>query len=125
MMTAREGRLEQAEQASQGLGIDLGGVFQRDGVGQDVEARGVPGHRPLEQGQVEAVDVLDHVEQGVVGDDVEAGVDRAEHQVEVEEDGLVLVTGGQGGGEVDRQRGAADAAGRPGDGDDLRALDGG
>ena len=34
-----ERRLEQAEQAPQGLGIDLGGVLHRDGVGQDVEAR--------------------------------------------------------------------------------------
>ena len=50
----------------------------------------MPGHRPLEQRQVEAVDVLHDVVERVVGDDVEAGVDRAEHQVEVEEDRLVL-----------------------------------
>ncbi len=62
------------------------------------------------------------VRERVVRADVQAGVDRAEHEVEIEQDGLVLLGGGQGGRQVDGQRRAADSAGGARDGDDPRAL---
>ena len=42
----------------QRLGIDLGRIFQGNRVGQHVKAGAVPRHRPLEQGQVQAVEAL-------------------------------------------------------------------
>ena len=56
------------------------------------------------------------------GGDVEAGVDRSEEQVEVEQYGFLLLVGGQAGRQVDRQRRAADSADRPRDRDDPRGL---
>ena len=85
-------------------------------------ARGVARDRSLEQRQVESFEVLKHVGEGVVRDDVEAGVDRAEEEVEIEQDGFLLLGGGQGGRQVDGDGGAADAAGGAGDGDDPWAL---
>ena len=85
----------------------------------------MPRHRAFEQGQVEAVEILHHVVHGVVGNDIEASVDQAEHQVEVQEDGFAIAARGQAGGEVDRERGAPHAAGRPGHSDQLRAPYGG
>src|SRR5207248_5551610 len=68
----REGGLQEPDDATKRLGVDLGNVLHGDRVGQDVEARAVPGQRTLQQGQVEAIDVLGDIEQSAVGDDVEA-----------------------------------------------------
>ena len=71
--------------------------------------------RPLEQGQVEPFEVLNHVRRRMVGGDVQAGVDGAEHEVEIEQDGFVFLAGGQGRRQVDGQGRAADAPGGAGD----------
>ena len=54
----------------------------------------------------------------MVRGDVQAGVDRSKKEVEVEQDGFLLLGGGQGGRQVDRQGRAAHAAGGARDRDD-------
>ena len=66
----------------------------------------------LQERQVEPFEVLKHVREGVVRGDVQAGVDRSEQEVEIEQDGFLLLGGGQGGRQVDGQGRAADSAGR-------------
>jgi len=78
--------------------------------------------RALQQGQVEAIDVLGDLQEGLFGHDVERGVDRAEQEVEVDQDGLVLGRLGQVARDVDGQRGAAHPPRRPHEGDDVRAA---
>ena len=116
-----EGGPEQAQQPLQGLRVDLGDVLDQLGAGQDVQPRGVPGDRSLEQRGVEPLEVLEHRGQGLIGDDVERRVDRAEDHVEVEQEGLLLLGGGQRGGQVDGDGGHADAAAGARDGDDAAA----
>ena len=118
--TVPKAALSRPSSRPQCLRVDLGGLLDRRRAGQDVQARGVPGHRPLEQGLVEPLEVLEDGVEGIVRDDVEHGVDRAEDEVEVDEDGLAVLGGGQGRRQVDGDRGHADAAGGARDGDDLR-----
>src|SRR5262249_45079086 len=85
-------------------------VGQLQRVGQQVQAGAlVLQQRPLDEVKVELLDVQGQVGQGVVGQDVQGDVAVAQGQVEVGQGDGVARLGGEAGGEVDGQGGAADA----------------
>src|SRR5579883_3400130 len=74
----------------------------------------------LEELHVETIDVEGHVRQGVVGHQIEADVGVAQGQVEIDQGNAVAGVHGQGGAEVDREGGGADATPGAEYGDDHR-----
>src|ERR1017187_3076720 len=78
--------------------------------------------RSLEQRQVEPVEALNNVSEGVDRLQIQIRVDGAEDEVEVDQDRFVFLARAERGSQVDGHRGAADTSGGAGDRDDSRAL---
>ncbi len=78
--------------------------------------------RSFQEGQIEPVDILDDSLKRLGRDNVEAGVDGAEHEVKVSEDDLAPGRLGEGRREIDGQRRAADPPRSARDGDHLRPF---
>ncbi len=97
-------------------------VFQPHRPRQQVDAGGMLRQRPLQEAEVQAGDVLGHVDQRVVGDGVQEHVGVAQAEVEVHQRDRVLRVLGQHAGEVHRQAGVAHAAQRAGHGHDLASA---
>ena len=105
------------------LGGDLDVVVELHRARQQKQAAIVPRQRSLEQRIVEPRDVLGHVLNRVIGNDVEPDVGIAEGEIEIDDDDAVLLVAGQNAAQVDRQRRAAHAAAGAGDGDHLARAD--
>ncbi len=103
-------------------GVIKATVFQLHGPRQQVNPRGMLRQRSLQQAEVQAGDVLGHVDQRVVGNGVEEDVGVAQAEVEVDQGDGVLRVLGQHAGQVHGQAGIAHAAQRTGHGHDLAAA---
>ena len=114
-----ERRLHQLNHLPHRVGVDRKRVLQFHRPRQQVQPAGVLRQRTLEQLDVQAADVLNHVGQRVIGDRIEEHVGVAQRQVHVDQRHAVGRFGRQHTTQVDRDRRRPDAAGRPRDGDHL------
>ena len=112
---------QQVQKTLEVVFVNQAHVLHLHRVGQQRQAgRLVLDEGAVQERHVQAFDVQGHVGQRVIGDQVEGHVGVAEGQVEIDEGNAVVRILGQGAAEVDGEAGAADAAARAEDGDDLR-----